>query len=136
MGDLSPEEIFKRKNIIKYIKTGKPLIRKGLFAKIFYLAGLASKYANIFNSGGSKNYLDRQVSLNALLMDDATLLKLEPFLNKYLEEFELRKESIAIVVLYKKDRVRWDLIDSDLRNNHSNNIKEKEGIPYIKDYYK
>ena len=136
--ELSAEDKLKGILIFKYLQTGKIPKRKGLFRILFYLAKEHRNFKGIIMTSSS-------VTKKRPLLDRTIQIKVTPELNfqsifnifkLYLDNFEIKKEEFTrgislLTVYYSSDLIKWALIDEELRQNHSLNIKERSGFPAI-----
>jgi hypothetical protein len=144
----SDEEIQKEYNqklFLKTLKEGKMPIRKCLFKNIFYLSGIYNKVRQIQSSSTDDSVYDKsyQIILNtdkpSIVIDNPNFIN---SLKRYLDNhFILKDDSwgyfrTGIRIHFNSNKVRWDLIDHDLRTKHPKNILIKaNGFAYVKNYY-
>ena len=151
----SEEDIQKEYNqkiFLKTLKEGKTPTRKCLIKYILYLSGVyrevvrIDKNYNIPNVADLNKY-DRSYHLSIISIKNANQMLSNEFLIKnlkrYLDDsFVIRNESWnpirnIIAIYFVSNKVRWDLIDHDLKANHADNILIKpNGFVYVKNYFK
>jgi hypothetical protein len=140
--ELSYKEKYERMSVFYFLKNGKPLIRRGLFNRILFLCLGIRKYFIIKSSVLENEKYDRSYLIKVTL-DDQQLQKLKLGCNFYLGDFDIQKEksydffgyrSDCIKICYKKENVRWDLLDRDLILLYPDNVTIKNNIPKIKNY--
>ena len=146
----SDEEIQKEYNqklFLKTLKEGKMPIRKCLFKNIFYMSGIYNEIRQIQSvssdndSSYNKSY---QIILNTNKVSKVTENpNLINSLKRYLDNhFILKDDSwgyfrTGVRIHFNSNKVRWDLIEHDLRTKHSDNVLIKaNGFAYVKNYYK
>ena len=143
------EKEYKQKIFLTTLKEGKTPKRKCLFKNVFYLSNLF-KYLRLIqsvivpdNSPYNRRY---EVGLiTGMLYSVSTVTENEAFINslkRYLSnDFKLETSHFHSVrncffIYLKYEKVRWDLIDYDLQQNHPNNIlKKPNGFVYVKNYH-
>lgn len=142
--ELSLEEKYKRMETFHYLKNGKQLIRRGLLKRIFFLS--LKRQINIFRSQTLVDYdeFDR-LNIFKINLSDLEFEELKLACNYYLQNnvvirtnqvddhFKFFSDNF-IKIFYKKQNVRWDLLDYDLISLYPDNIVIKNKIPYIKNY--
>jgi hypothetical protein len=142
--ELSFEEKYKRMEAFHYLKNGKQLIRRGLLKRIFFLS--LKRQVNIFRSQTLVDHdeFDR-LNIFKINLSDLEFKEFKLACDYYLQNNLVSKtHQIAnefyffagnfIKILYKKQNVRWDLLDYDLISLYPDNIVIKNKIPYIKNY--
>lgn len=142
--ELSLEEKYKRMETFHYLKNGKRLIRRGLLKRIFFLS--LKRQVNVFRSQTlvDNDEFDR-LNIFKINLSDLEFKELKLACDYYLQNNLVSKTlQIAnefyfftgnfIKILYKKENVRWHLIDEDLISLYPDNIVIKNKIPYIKNY--
>lgn len=138
--ELSRKEKYERLATFYYIKNGKPLVRKGLANRILFLS--IQRRGNIIRSQSLKdNCFDRQCVIS-IKLDEIELKKFNLSCEHYLKEFKIETEYNAgfwknknlVNLFYRKQNVRWDLLDEDLISLYPENIVIRNNIPYIRSY--
>jgi hypothetical protein len=133
---LSSQEKYERMSVFYFLKNGKPLIRKGLAKRILFLA-LNKKCTTIRSQTVSVENFNRY-SLLKVRLNDFEFKRLESYCLKYLTTYLLKRENSAtgnlIGLYYKRECVRWDLLDHDLISLYPDNIVIRNNIPYILNY--
>ena len=151
----SEEEIekeYKQKIFLTTLKEGKTPKRKCLFKNVFYLSNLF-KYLRLIqsvivpdNSPYNRRYeIGLITGITGMLYSVPIVTEDENFINslkRYLSnDFKLEFSHFHSVrncffIYFKYEKVRWDLIDYDLQQNHPNNIlKKPNGFVYVKNYH-
>ena len=139
------EKEYKQKLFLKALTSGKIPARKCLIKNIIYLSKLYKTFyyssANTITELNGK--YDRKYSISHN-KSYKYLSEHELFINnlkRYLSnDFKLDGSSPykgITYIYFINSKVRWDLIDYDLKTNHSNNILIKpNGFVYVKDFRK
>lgn len=144
------EKEYKQRIFLTTLKEGKTPKRKCLFKNVFYLSALF-RYLKMISSVTvpDNSTYDRRYEIaldNNILYAVNTVTEDETFINnlkRYLSnDFRLEITPYHTVcgrffIYFRYNKVRWDLIDHDLQEKHSDNIlKKPNGFVYVKNYNK
>jgi hypothetical protein len=144
------EKEYKQKIFLTTLKEGKSPKRKCLFKNVFYLSGLF-RYLKMIQSVSvpddsqyDRRYviaLDKYIlyAVHSVTEDESFINSLKRYLSNdfKLEVSHYHSVSGRFFIYFKYNKVRWDLIDYDLQQNHSDNIlKKPNGFIYVKNYHK
>ena len=143
------EKEYKQRIFLTTLKEGKCPKRKCLFKNIFYLSGIYRHYKMVESVGVQHDHIyDRkyQIAVNNCLTPVKTVTENQTFINnlkRYLSDNFRVEVTHYFTVLncfyihFNYNKIRWDLIDYDLEQSHSDNIlKKPNGFIYVKNYYK
>jgi len=143
------EKEYKQRIFLTTLKEGKCPKRKCLFKNIFYMSGIYRHYKMVNSVTVSDNHsYDRkyEICVNNHLTPVKTVTENPIFINnlkRYLSDnFRVEVTPYFNVVncffiYFNYNKIRWDLIDYDLQQNHSDNIlKKPNGFIYVKNYLK
>jgi hypothetical protein len=142
MKELSLKEKYERMSVFYFLKNGKHLIRRGLINRILFLC-FGSKKHHVFRSSVLQHEIYDRSFLMRLNINNEELEKLKLVCNFYLETCDVRRETIpnfynafyeGILIHYKKENIRWDLLDRDLISLYPKDVVIKNNIPHIKNY--
>ena len=149
--EIDSEKLAKANLIFKYLKTGKMPKRSNLFKTLFYLSGEIDNYWRITASSSSETLQrpNKNRTVEIRVKDNLNFLNLKKTLSKFIENYEICDErtvdhfcgfysdgSRYVTIYYNSNNVKWNLIDEELRKNHSNNICEDSGFIKIINYKK
>lgn len=133
--ELSLGEKYKRMAAFYYLKHGRHIVRKGLIKRIVFLA--LQRDCHIRESRSLNNFLNRHNLFYLPLCNDEGINEIKKTCSRYLQnDFLIETEwGDYLDFFYRKESVRWDLLDEDLISLYPQNIKIKNNIPFIINYH-